>query len=182
MNAPCVKIYLASFEGMVKKEKPWTIMNAYNKLNGTYLCENKEMLTDVLRREWGFDGYVMTDWGAMNDRVEALKAGCNLEMPSCEGATDAEIVAAVQDGTLDVQLLGRGFAWLDTGTMDSLVDAADFVRMIEKRQSIKISAPEEIAYRNGWIDRDALLASAARYGKSPYGEHLKAVAEGKIRY
>ena len=67
-------------------------MNAYNKLNGTYLCENKEMLTDVLRREWGFDGYVMTDWGAMNDRVEALKAGCNLEMPSCEGATDAEIV------------------------------------------------------------------------------------------
>lgn len=88
----------------------------------------------------------------------------------------------LQDGTLDVQLLGRGFAWLDTGTMDSLVDAADFVRMIEKRQSIKISAPEEIAYRNGWIDRDALLASAARYGKSPYGEHLKAVAEGKIRY
>ena len=88
----------------------------------------------------------------------------------------------LQDGTLDVPLLGRGFAWLDTGTMDSLVDAADFVRMIEKRQSIKISAPEEIAYRNGWIDRDALLASAARYGKSPYGEHLKAVAEGKIRY
>lgn len=88
----------------------------------------------------------------------------------------------LQDGTLDVQLLGRGFAWLDTGTMDSLVDAADFVRMIEKRQSIKISAPEEIAYRNGWIDRDALLASAARYGKSPYGEHLKAVAEGRIRY
>ena len=88
----------------------------------------------------------------------------------------------LQDGTLDVQLLGRGFAWLDTGTMDSLVDAADFVRMIEKRQSIKISAPEEIAYQNGWIDRDALLASAARYGKSPYGEHLKAVVEGKIRY
>ena len=88
----------------------------------------------------------------------------------------------LQDGTLDVQLLGRGFAWLDTGTMDSLVDAADFVRMIEKRQSIKISAPEEIAYRNGWIDRDALLSSAARYGKSPYGEHLKAVVEGKIRY
>lgn len=88
----------------------------------------------------------------------------------------------LQDGTLDVQLLGRGFAWLDTGTMDSLVDAADFVRMIEKRQSIKISAPEEIAYRNGWIDRDALLTSAARYGKSPYGEHLKAVVEGKIRY
>ena len=66
--------------------------------------------------------------------------------------------------------------------MDSLVDAADFVRMIEKRQSIKISAPEEIAYRHGWITREKLQESAARYGKSPYGEHLKAVAEGKIRY
>ncbi len=83
---------------------------------------------------------------------------------------------------LDVQLLGRGFAWLDTGTMDSLVDAADFVRMIEQRQSIKISAPEEIAFRNGWITMDKLLESAERYGKSPYGQHLKAVAEGKVRY
>ena len=83
---------------------------------------------------------------------------------------------------LDVQLLGRGFAWLDTGTVDSLVDAADFVRMIEKRQSIKISAPEEIAFKNGWISKEKLLESAARYGKSPYGKHLKAVAEGKVRY
>lgn len=81
---------------------------------------------------------------------------------------------------LDVQLLGRGFAWLDTGTMDSLVDAADFVRMIEKRQGVKVSAPEEIAYRYGWITREKLLESAERYGKSPYGQHLKSVAEGKI--
>ena len=83
---------------------------------------------------------------------------------------------------LDVQLLGRGYAWLDTGTMDSLVDAADFVRMIQKRQSVVISAPEEIAYKNGWIDQEKLLASAERYGKSPYGAHLRAVAEGKVRY
>ena len=88
----------------------------------------------------------------------------------------------LQDGTLRAKIMGRGFAWLDTGTMDSLVDAADFVRMIEKRQSIKISAPEEIAYKNGWITKEKLLESAARYGKSPYGEHLKAVAEGRIRY
>ena len=99
------EIYLASFEGMVKKEKPWTIMNSYNKLNGTYLCENKEMLTDVLRNAWGFDGYVMTDWGAMNERVEALKAGCNLEMPSCGEITDAEIVTAVRKGELDEAVL-----------------------------------------------------------------------------
>lgn len=83
---------------------------------------------------------------------------------------------------LDVQLLGRGFAWLDTGTMESLVDAADFVRMIEKRQSVTISAPEEIAYVNKWITKEKLLESAERYGKSPYGAHLKAVAEGKVRY
>ena len=88
----------------------------------------------------------------------------------------------LQEGLLDVQLLGRGFAWLDTGTMDSLVEAADFVQMISKRQSITISAPEEIAYINKWIDKEKLLESAARYGKSPYGAHLKAVAEGKVRY
>ena len=88
----------------------------------------------------------------------------------------------LKQGTLDVQRLGRGFAWLDTGTMDSLVEAADFVRMIQQRQSIVISAPEEIAFINGWIDREKLLESAAKYGKSPYGGHLKAVAEGKVRY
>mgnify|MGYP000909574273 FL=1 len=86
------------------------------------------------------------------------------------------------DGTLNVQLLGRGYAWLDTGTMDSLLDAADFIQTIEKRQGIKISAPEEIAYLNGWIDVKSLLESACRYGNSPYGQHLKRVAEGKIRY
>lgn len=87
----------------------------------------------------------------------------------------------LKEGKLDVQLLGRGYAWLDTGTMDSLVEAADFVQMIEKRQGIKISAPEEIAYRYEWIDKEKLLESAAKYGKSPYGMHLKAVAEGKVR-
>lgn len=88
----------------------------------------------------------------------------------------------LKDGTLNVKLLGRGFAWLDAGTADALFDASDFVRTIEKRQGIKISAPEEIAYRNGWIDEKILLESAAKYGNSPYGEHLKKVAEGKIRY
>ncbi|QTE67067.1 glucose-1-phosphate thymidylyltransferase RfbA [Clostridiales bacterium] len=88
----------------------------------------------------------------------------------------------LKDQLLDVQLLGRGFAWLDTGTMDSLVEAADFVQMIQKRQSVVISAPEEIAFINGWIDRSELMKSAERYGKSPYGAHLKAAAEGKILY
>ena len=88
----------------------------------------------------------------------------------------------LEDGTLNVQHLGRGYAWLDTGTMDTLVEAAEFVQVIEQRQGIMISAPEEIAYRHGWITREELLKSADTYGKSPYGDHLHRVADGKIRY
>ncbi len=88
----------------------------------------------------------------------------------------------LQDGLLDVDVLGRGFAWLDTGTMESLLKAANFVEMIQERQGIMISALEEIAFRNGFIDKDQLIRSADMYGKSPYGEHLRAVAEGKVRY
>ena len=86
------------------------------------------------------------------------------------------------EGRLDVQLLGRGFAWLDTGTMQSLLQAAEFVEMIQSRQGITISAPEEIAFINGFVDREKLMESAKAYGKSPYGEHLRAVAEGRVRY
>ncbi len=88
----------------------------------------------------------------------------------------------LEEDKLHVQLLGRGYAWLDTGTMDSLVDAADFVRTLEKRQGLKISAIEEIAYNKGWISKEELIESAKRYGKSPYGQHLMNVAEGKIQY
>ena len=83
---------------------------------------------------------------------------------------------------LDVQLMGRGFAWLDTGTMESLLEAAEFVHMVEKRQSVKISAPEEIAYRFGWISTEQLLESAKLYGKSPYGQHLNRVAEDQVKH
>ncbi len=85
----------------------------------------------------------------------------------------------LRQNLLDVQLLGRGFAWLDTGTMDSLLEAADFIHMVEERQGVMISAPEEIAYRYGWVDDQQLLASAEVYGKSPYGAYLKTVPEGK---
>ncbi|MCH4282011.1 MAG: glucose-1-phosphate thymidylyltransferase RfbA [Solobacterium sp.] len=83
---------------------------------------------------------------------------------------------------LSVQLLSRGFSWLDTGTMDSLLEAAQFVQMIEQRQSITISAPEEIGYINKWVNKEQLMESAKKYGKSPYGRHLRAVAEGKVKY
>lgn len=88
----------------------------------------------------------------------------------------------LNDNTLDVQLLGRGYAWLDTGTMQSLVDASNFVKMVEERTGVSISAPEEIAYVHGWIDENKLMEAAKHYGKSPYGQHLKAVAEGKLKY
>jgi glucose-1-phosphate thymidylyltransferase len=105
-------------------------------------------------------------------------------VPSARGELEITSLNDIylQEGTLKGVVLGRGFAWLDTGTMDSLVEAADFVRMIEKRQGVKISAPEEIAFRNGWIDKETLLASAKKYGKSPYGAHLKNVADGKFIY
>lgn len=102
------------------------------------------------------------------------------------GRGELEITALneiyLQADLLDVQLLGRGFAWLDTGTIDSLVDAANFVKMVSERQGITISAPEEIAYHYQWISREMLRESADRYGNSPYGAHLKAVSEGKIKY
>ncbi len=88
----------------------------------------------------------------------------------------------LQDGSLNVQLLGRGYAWLDTGTMDTLLEASEFVQVVEKRQGIMISAPEEIAWINGWITLEQLRKAADAYGKSPYGQHLRQVAEGKIRY
>ena len=108
----------------------------------------------------------------------------NRVKPSARG--ELEITALndmyLQEKRLKGLILGRGFAWLDTGTMDSLADASDFVRMIEKRQGVKISAPEEIAFRKGWISKRELLASAKMYGKSPYGEHLRKVAHGKLKY
>ena len=87
----------------------------------------------------------------------------------------------LNEQTLDVQLLDRGFAWRDTGTIDSLAEASDFVRAIEKRQGIQIASPEEIAYRNGWISKEEILASAEKYKKTAYGQHLMAVAEGRIK-
>ena len=83
---------------------------------------------------------------------------------------------------LNVKLLGRGYTWLDTGTMDSLLEAGNFVRTVQNLQGIMISAPEEIGYKKGWITREQLLNAAERYGKSPYGSHLRQVAEGKIVY
>ena len=108
----------------------------------------------------------------------------NMVQPSERGELEITTLNEMylKDGLLDVQLLGRGFAWLDTGTMSSLLSASNFVETVQSRQGIVISAPEEIAYINGFINKEKLMESAKVYGKSPYGEHLKAVAEGRVRY
>jgi len=113
-----------------------------------------------------------------------VSAKANEVKPSARGELEITTLNEMylHEDLLDVQLLGRGFAWLDTGTMDSLAEATDFVRMIQSRQGIEISAPEEIAYKNGWISQERLLQSAEKYGKSPYGQHLKNVADGKFQY
>lgn len=115
---------------------------------------------------------------------KGVSAHAELVKPSARGELEITTLNEMylNDGLLDVQLLGRGYAWLDTGTMDSLAEATDFVRMMQNRQGIEISAPEEIAFINGWTTKEELLKAAQKYGKSPYGLHLKNVAEGKLQY
>ena len=113
-----------------------------------------------------------------------VSAKANQVKPSARGELEITTLndMYLDEGLLDVQILSRGFAWLDTGTMQSLLQAAEFIEMVQSRQGITISAPEEIAYINGFIDKEQLMESAKIYGKSPYGEHLKAVAEGRVKY
>lgn len=146
--------------------------------------------------EFDIDGHVLSieekpDVPKSNYAVTGLyfypacvSARAKTVLPSARGELEITTLNEMylKDGLLDVQLLGRGFAWLDTGTMQSLLLAAEFVEMIQSRQGITISAPEEIAYINGFIGNEKLMESARAYGKSPYGEHLKAVAKGKVRY
>ncbi len=123
------EIYLAAFEKTVKKAKPWTVMCSYNKINGVYSCENGFLLNETLRDEWGYEGLVMTDWGAMNDRVEAIKAGLDLEMPSSHGENDKLIVKAVKNGSLSEKTLNsaarRTLKLVDMCASSAKTDAYD---------------------------------------------------------
>jgi len=168
------EIYLASFENMVKQAKPWTMMGAYNKLNGTYLCENKLILTDILRDEWGFDGYIMSDWGAMNDRVDALKAGCELEMPGMTDRTDKEIIAAVQSGDLDEELLNQVverfltvvFKYVDNRNQEAAFDReADHqvARELAEESSILLKNKDKILP----LKTEQKVAFIGQYAKEP---------------
>ena len=102
-----MEIYLAAFETPVRKSQPWTVMSSYNRINGEFSCQNEWLLTTVLREMWGFEGFVVTDWGGMDRRPDAVAAGNELEMPGFEGSDGKEIVEAVKNGTLDEEKLDR---------------------------------------------------------------------------
>lgn len=119
------EIYLPAFETAVKKARPWTVMCSYNRVNGDYASENKLLLTDILRDDWGFDGFVMSDWGAVNDRVKGVAAGLELEMPGSGGVYDRKIIEAVQNGTLDIGVLDKAVARI----LNIVLRAADLAKL-----------------------------------------------------
>ena len=141
--------------------------------------ENKKAISIVEKPERPASNYAVTGLYFYDERVVEFAKQIK---PSSRGELEITDLNRMylEDGSLNVQTLGRGYAWLDTGTMDSLYEAGEFVRSVERAQDLPVSVPEEIAYENGWIDRETLMAAAERYGKSVYGQHLKAVAAGEI--
>lgn len=137
------EIYLAGFEGAVKQSQPWTFMAAYNKINGTYATEHPYLLTDILRDEWGFDGFVVSDWGAVNERVSALAAGMELDMPGNGGYSDQKIVAAVREGALAIEVLDKAverlltiiFKSIDNRKENAVFDQVEHHRLARKSAS-----------------------------------------------
>ena len=141
--------------------------------------ENGKVLSVEEKPEHPKSNYCITGLYFYDNRV--VEYAKNLK-PSARGELEITDLNRIylEQGDLDLQLLGKGYAWLDTGTMDSLLEAGEFVHMVQTRQNVMISAPEEIAFQKGWITQKTLLDTAAKYGKSAYGMHLKKVAEGKI--
>lgn len=169
----------------VDKNKKATVFGYYvenSKCFGVVEFDNNDKVISIEEKpEKPKSNYAITGLYFYDNKVIKYAKGIK---PSLRGELEITDINNIylENGELDVKLLGRGFAWLDTGTNDSLLDAAEFVRMIEKRQGIKISAIEEIAYINGWISKQKLIKASEKYGKSSYGEHLRKVADGRIRY
>lgn len=165
------EIYFPAFETAVKKAQPYTFMCSYNKINGTFASENPWLLTDVLRGDWGFEGYVMSDWGAVNERVPGLKAGLDLEMPSSGGSTDAEIIQAVKDGTLDEAVLDQAverilriiFLWEDNRrpqpfTMEedhalARHIAEESMVLLKNENVLPLALEEKVAFIGGFAEK-----------------------------
>lgn len=168
------EIYLAAFEGAVKKAEPKTIMCSYNQVNGTFLAENKKLLTDILRKEWGYEGIVITDWGAVKDRVKGIEAGLNIEMPGGSGATDAQIVAAVKNGSLSEEKLDEiveeilnFISWsMENKQEGAIFDyEADHAKAVEaaKECAVLLKNEEQLLP----LSRDKKLAFIGEFAESP---------------
>ena len=166
------EIYLAPFETIVKEARPWTLMCSYNKLNGVFASENPHTLKEILRDEWGFDGYVMSDWGAVNDRVKGLAAGLELEMPSSNGVRDAQIVAAVRGGTLEEAVLDKAvarilnivFRYADVQHPEAKFDSAahhalaaelekECAVLLQNKGALPLARDAKIAYIGGFAEK-----------------------------
>ena len=167
------EIYMPAFEKAVKESKPWTVMCSYNRINGTYATENKKLLTDVLRDEWGFDGLVVSDWGAVNDRVAGVKAGLDLEMPPSCGVNDKLIEKAVKDGKLDEAVLDR--------TVERILDIvyrfmenrdteAVFDREAQHKLSARVAEESLVLLKNDGIlplKKEQKIAFIGQYAEKP---------------
>jgi len=163
------EIYLASFEGAVKKAKPWTVMSSYNRINGDYVGDSKEYLTDILRNEWGFDGYVVSDWGAVNDRVKALSAGLDLEMPPGNFENDELIVKAVNEGKLDESVLDL--------TCERIIDV--IFRYVENRNTDSVFDYENDNRTAAEIEAECMVLLKNDNNILPLGEGKKVAFIGK---
>lgn len=167
------EIYLAAYETIVKKSQPTTIMCSYNRINGVYSCENDWLLNKVLRDEWGFAGLVMTDWGAMNKRVPALKAGLDLEMPSSHGETDKQIVAAINDGSLDEEILDtavRRVLTLVNHYYENKVENASYDKETHHALARKTAGEAAVLLKNDGIlplNKNAKIAFIGEFAKAP---------------
>ena len=148
------EIYFPAFETAVKESQPKTVMCSYNKINGTYASDNKWLLSDVLRDEWGYKGFVMTDWGAVDDRVQGIRAGLELEMPGNTAGNDAKIAAAVRDGSLDEALVDRACERILTVVYDYLDNKQDgvvFDRDADHKKAEEIAAECAVLLTNNGI-------------------------------
>ena len=167
------EIYLAAFEGAIKNHKPWTVMCSYNKINGTYAAENKKFLTDVLRNEWGFDGFVVSDWGAVNDRVADLKAGMELQMPAVDGTTDKEIVAAVREGRVEEAVVDQAVERMLTilyRYKENREETAVFDLEADHRKAYEVAKETIVLLKNEGVlplKETAKVAFIGKYAKDP---------------
>ncbi|MCU7202975.1 glycoside hydrolase family 3 C-terminal domain-containing protein [Turicibacter sanguinis] len=166
------EIYLASFEQAIKVGKPWTMMCSYNRINEVFASENKKLLTDILRTEWGFEGYVMSDWGAVNNRVDGLRAGLDLEMPGSNGANDSLIIEAIQSGHLDESILDASVERIVTKIFEFVDNRheATFDREIHHEAARKIATQSAVLLKNEGvlpIKSDANIAFIGKFAKIP---------------